>query len=79
MRYRNNSPIVLKGLSLTIRSQGVVGIVGRTGSGERSVLGTSILKFGPWVMNLFGDTCSLGYVLGSHFVLEQNLWITDFH
>ncbi|XP_014306298.2 ATP-binding cassette sub-family C member 11-like, partial [Myotis lucifugus] len=37
MRYRDNTPIVLKGISLTIRGQEVVGIVGRTGSGERRV------------------------------------------
>lgn len=35
MRYRHNTPVVLKGISLTVRSQEVVGIVGRTGSGER--------------------------------------------
>lgn len=36
MKYRDSTPVVLKGINLTIRSQEVVGVVGRTGSGELS-------------------------------------------
>lgn len=34
MRYRKNSPMVLRGLQLHIRGGEKVGVVGRTGSGE---------------------------------------------
>lgn len=34
MRYRENTPIVLDQLDLTIKPQEKLGIVGRTGSGE---------------------------------------------
>lgn len=57
MKYRDNTPMVLKGVSLRIRSQEVVGIVGRTGSGELHVLHTPSPTlalgcrtcFGAWV------------------------------
>lgn len=39
MKYGDNTPIILNGINLTIHGQEVVGIVGRTGSGEWSVLG----------------------------------------
>lgn len=41
MKYRDNMPIILNGINLTIHSQEVVGIVGRTGSGELGILAAS--------------------------------------
>lgn len=39
MKYRDHTPVALDGISLTIGGQEVVGIVGRTGSGELRVPG----------------------------------------
>ncbi len=38
MRYRTDTPLVLKGLSVTIKAGERVGVVGRTGSGKSSLL-----------------------------------------
>ena len=43
MRYRSGLPLVLKGLSLSIRGCEKVGIVGRTGAGKSSIV-TALLR-----------------------------------
>lgn len=42
MRYRENTPVVLSGLSFFIRPGEKLGIVGRTGSGEDRLDGDGV-------------------------------------
>lgn len=44
MRYREGLPLVLKGITLDIKAQEKIGIVGRTGSGMLPSLPVTILR-----------------------------------
>lgn len=43
LRYRKNTPLVLKGLTMNFKSGQKVGVVGRTGAGK-STLGLTVLR-----------------------------------
>ena len=49
MRYRDDTPLILKGLNVVIKGGERVGVVGRTGSGKSSLLVTLLRMTEPYV------------------------------
>jgi ATP-binding cassette subfamily C (CFTR/MRP) protein 5 len=45
MRYRHGLPLVLKGLTFSVRPREKIGIVGRTGAGKRYSLFLPIVRY----------------------------------
>ncbi|GFP82780.1 ABC transporter c family member 8 [Phtheirospermum japonicum] len=63
IRYRPNSPIVLKGISCTFKEGTRVGVVGRTGSGKTTLISAMFRLIEPYSGKIIIDgldICSIG-------------------
>ncbi|CAJ1963398.1 unnamed protein product [Sphenostylis stenocarpa] len=63
VRYRPNTPLVLKGVSLTIQGGEKIGVVGRTGSGKSTLIQVLFRLIEPSAGKIFVDginICTLG-------------------
>lgn len=62
VRYRPNTPLVLKGVSLTIEGGEKVGVVGRTGSGKSTLIQVLFRLIEPSAGNLMIDGIDISSV-----------------
>lgn len=63
VRYRPNTPLVLKGISLTIQGGEKIGVVGRTGSGKSTLIQVLFRLIEPSAGKIIIDginICTLG-------------------
>ncbi|KAK4405561.1 ABC transporter C family member 4 [Sesamum angolense] len=63
VRYRHNTPLVLKGISLTINGGEKIGVVGRTGSGKSTLIQVFFRLLEPYAGTIIVDgidICKLG-------------------
>lgn len=71
IRYRPNTPLILRGISCTFEGGDKIGIVGRTGSGKTTLIGALFRLVEPVGGKIIVDgidICSIGlHDLRSHF------------
>lgn len=65
VRYRPNSPLVLKGITLNIRGKEKIGVVGRTGSGKSTLVQVFFRLVEPSGGKIIIDGIDIG-MLGLH-------------